>query len=162
MDNREPKVIMMSRELKVWGYCPMLYIDKMYEARPIGTNKVHIKAVNHRYPDRMDIVAYVWLPNRQEYLAVRTTYKGKLYGPYRVPNYEEFKGETGFLEKTSDVDLPIELVTAIKARMAEYIEWRIVQYNHGKHPSIAIMDKIIDNHPAGHQYSIDDGVVFSD
>lgn len=149
------------RELSVWGYCPMWQMKNLYEARPIGGSTVHIKSVNKRFPDRMDMVAYIWLPNRQEYLAVRATYKGSLYGPYRVPNYEEFKGEIGFLEKTGDVDLPIELVTAVKARMAEYIEWRIYRYNQNRMVNLATIDNMKDI-PAGQQYSIDDGVVFSD
>jgi hypothetical protein len=45
--------------------------------------------------------------------------------------------------------------------MAEYIEWRIYRYNQDRMVNLATIDNMKDI-PAGQQYSIDDGVVFSD
>jgi hypothetical protein len=144
------------RNQEVWGYQPMRIMETLFQARPIaGKHKVYVKGLLRRYPDRIELCGYIPLKSG-EYLAVRTTYKGKLYGPYRVPEYSEFKGERGSLENMGKVDLPVELVTAIKSRFAEYIEWRIRRYTHEKNPDIKKLTETMKSKPIGHQVTIDD------
>lgn len=153
------------RNQNIWSYTAMYGMSKLYMARPIANkHDVFVKGLLRRFPDRIDLVAYIKLKDN-EYLAIRSTYKGKIYGPYRVPDYSEFHGERGFYEiHDGNVELPLELVTAIKSRFAEYIEWRITQYNHGKNPDLKEIeeDAMMKAKPNGYQFNIEDGVVFSD
>lgn len=118
----------------IWGYIPMYNVKNLFEARPLGGKyEIRIKGMLRRYPDRMELLAYIKTP-QEDYVAVTATYKGNLYGPYRVPPVSEFHAERGFYEKTADVELEKDLVAAVKARFAEYIEWRIRRYNHDADP----------------------------